>query len=59
MENPVNIDYLQRPDRPNKRITKNEDKEEDEGSNQNKNLNRDKTKLYQKKIQDIKIKHAI
>lgn len=55
IESPVNKEYLQRPDKPNKRKKANSDDEKDEeNSEDKKGGNRDKTKLYKKSIKEIK-----
>ena len=55
MENPVDKEYLQRPDKRNKEKKKGSDEEEEEEESEaNKHLNRDKTPLYKKNIKEIK-----
>lgn len=56
MENPVNKDYLQRPDKPNHKKKKDgEDEDEvEENSEEKRFKNRNKTHLYKKDIKEIK-----
>jgi hypothetical protein len=54
MENPVNPQYLRRPDKPTQAVVAEEDEEEDEEEAGKKQLNKNKTPFYNRPMKDLK-----